>query len=46
MRIPTWPLLALAVMAALAILYHVAPDRPMPRFKWVTWGSGIATAAW
>jgi membrane protein len=41
-----WPLLAVGVIGALAVLYHVAPDRTMPRFRWVTWGSGIATGLW
>lgn len=41
-----WPLLALAVMGALAVLYHVAPDRRMPRFRWASWGSVIATGCW
>lgn len=41
-----WPLIAVLMMIGLAILYRYAPDRPGPRWRWVTWGSAIATAIW
>lgn len=45
-RIGQWPLLALLVMGALAVLYKVSPDRDSPTFKWVSWGAVIATVLW
>lgn len=41
-----WLVLALFVVFALAILYKTAPNRDNPQFKWVSWGSAIATAIW
>ncbi len=41
-----WPLLALALAFALAVLYRYAPDRARPEWKWVSWGSGAAMILW
>ncbi len=41
-----WPLLAALVIVALAVLYRYAPDRDEPRWRWVSWGSVLATALW
>ncbi|CAO3428602.1 YihY/virulence factor BrkB family protein [Azospirillum doebereinerae] len=41
-----WPILALAVMGVLAVLYRYAPDRREPKWRWVSWGSAIATVVW
>ncbi|MBW3601965.1 MAG: YihY/virulence factor BrkB family protein [Actinobacteria bacterium] len=41
-----WPLLALLVMLALAVVYRVAPHRDSPRIRWVTPGAAIATVLW
>lgn len=41
-----WPLLALMVMAALAVLYKYAPDRDQPKLRWVSWGAVLATLLW
>ena len=45
-RILKWPLLAVAVMVALAILYKYGPDRDHPQMRWASWGAGIATVLW
>ncbi|MPY97676.1 MAG: YihY family inner membrane protein [Actinophytocola sp.] len=39
-------LLAGLIIAALALLYRLAPDRDAPRFRWVTPGAVIATTLW
>ncbi len=41
-----WPLLALLVCLGLAVIYRFGPDRPNPKWKWITWGAAIATILW
>ncbi|WP_448205520.1 YihY/virulence factor BrkB family protein [Azospirillum sp. sgz302134] len=41
-----WPILAGAIMVVLAVLYRYGPDRREPKWRWVTWGSAIATILW
>ena len=41
-----WPVLALFIVLALAIVYRHGPDRSEPKWRWVSWGAGIATAIW
>jgi membrane protein len=41
-----WVLLVVLVTVALAIVYRVSPDRPGPRLRWVSLGSGAATVVW
>lgn len=38
-----WPLLAVALMAALAVLYRIGPDRDHPVTRWRNRGSIVAT---
>ena len=41
-----WVLLAALVIAGLAVLYRLGPDRDQPRWNWVSWGSVFATVTW
>ncbi|WP_109119341.1 YihY/virulence factor BrkB family protein [Azospirillum sp. TSO22-1] len=41
-----WPILAVAILAALAVLYRYAPSRNEPKWRWVTWGSVAAGGIW
>jgi len=41
-----WPLLAVAAIFAIAVLYRYGPSRDQPQWKWVSWGAVIATALW
>lgn len=41
-----WPLLAIAVMFAVAVLYRFGPSRAKPRWVWVSWGAVITTILW
>lgn len=41
-----WPLLVLALMLLLAVLYRYAPCREVPKWRWVTWGAVVAGAIW
>jgi membrane protein len=41
-----WVVLALLILGSLTIIYRFAPSRDNPKWKWVTWGSFIATLVW
>lgn len=41
-----WPILAVAILFALAVLYRYAPSRAEPKWRWVSWGSVAAGAIW
>ncbi|HET9443485.1 MAG TPA: YihY/virulence factor BrkB family protein [Acidimicrobiales bacterium] len=41
-----WPLLALAMVVGLGVLYRFAPDRDEPRWQWVSSGAVAATGLW
>ena len=41
-----WPLLALFVIVAVAVLYRLAPDRDDARWEWLTPGAVTATVLW
>jgi membrane protein len=41
-----WPLLAGLMLVGLAVLYRYAPDRGGARFRWLSWGSLLATGLW
>jgi membrane protein len=41
-----WPLLVVVMMAALAALYRLAPDRDESHWRWVSWGAALGTAVW
>jgi membrane protein len=46
LRVGRWPTMGLVIALALAIIYRYAPSREAPRWRWITWGSGIAALAW
>lgn len=41
-----WPLVAVLFALALAVLYRWGPSRSGARWKWISWGVGVATLAW
>src|SRR5688572_12463308 len=41
-----WPILGIAFVIALAVLYRFAPSRDEPRWRWVSWGAVVATVLW
>jgi membrane protein len=41
-----WPLLAILVCFALAIVYRFGPYRQKAKWRWITLGSAIATVLW
>lgn len=46
LKLAVWPVLALGMAVGLAVLYHVGPDRDADRWRWVSWGAGIAILLW
>jgi membrane protein len=45
-RISRWPLLIVLVALILSALYRFGPSRDRARWRWVTWGSAVATVIW
>jgi membrane protein len=41
-----WPILAMLVLFATAVLYRFAPYRTEPKWRWITWGSAFAALVW
>jgi membrane protein len=41
-----WPLIVVIVSLMISGLYHIAPDVPHPRFRWLTLGSIVALVTW
>ncbi len=41
-----WPALILVSSAAISILYRYGPSRERAKWRWVTWGSVLASLAW
>lgn len=46
LNILRWPALAFGFMIGLAVLYRYAPSREKPKWRWVSWGSVLATLLW
>ena len=45
-RIARWPLMLAIVALALAVLYRYGPSREHARWRWISWGSGVAAIGW
>lgn len=45
-RIARWPAMFVVVALALALIYRFGPSRESPRWRWITWGSAVATILW
>ncbi len=41
-----WPIMAALVMFSLAVVYRYAPPRRDPKWRWVSYGSILATLLW
>ena len=44
--IARWPLLLIAVGLALSFIYRFGPDRENAQWRWITWGSAVASVVW
>lgn len=45
-RVARWPAMFVVLALALACIYRFGPSRTAPRWRWITWGSVIATILW
>ncbi len=45
-QVAKWPIMAAVVLLMLAVLYYVAPNAKLPKFKWITPGSVVALVIW
>lgn len=45
-RIVRWPLTFLVIALAIAMLYRYGPSREVAKWRWVSWGSALATLVW
>lgn len=41
-----WPVLFAASVLGISVLYRYGPSRERAKWRWVTWGSAIATVIW
>lgn len=41
-----WPILAVALVGGLAVMYRSAPDRDQPEWGWLSWGAVAALVIW
>lgn len=46
MNVVRWPLLFLAMIVGLAVLYRLSPNRAGAQWRWVSWGAAISTTGW
>jgi membrane protein len=41
-----WPLLLVAVLTGISLIYRFGPSRRAPKWRWLSWGAVIATLVW
>ncbi len=46
LELARWPLMLLAIGGFLALVYRYGPSRERAKWRWVSWGSAIASLAW
>lgn len=46
LRVGRWPVLVAMILLGLATLYRFGPSRRKPRWRWITFGSLVATVVW
>lgn len=46
LRLARWPVLLAMVALVLACLYRWGPSRAQAKWRWVSWGSAVATLLW
>ena len=45
-NIGRWPVLLVAIAVMIALIYRYGPSRVKARWRWITWGSALASLLW
>src|SRR5215216_3121276 len=46
LKIGRWPILFCGVALWIALVYRYGPSRDTPRWRWISWGSAVASLVW
>jgi membrane protein len=46
LNLARWPVMAVLVALALALIYRYGPSRDEPQWRWISWGSAFAAVGW
>jgi membrane protein len=41
-----WPVLLVAILTGISLIYRFGPSRRAPKWRWLSWGAAIATVVW
>jgi membrane protein len=41
-----WPVLLVAILTGISLIYRFGPSRRAPKWRWLSWGAAIATIVW
>jgi membrane protein len=41
-----WPVMLAVIMLGISIIYRFGPSRDHAKWRWITWGSAVATVVW
>lgn len=41
-----WPVLLVAILTGISLIYRFGPSRRAPKWRWLSWGAVIATVVW
>jgi membrane protein len=41
-----WPILFMVIALGIAVIYRYGPSRDTAKWRWLTWGSALASIAW
>jgi membrane protein len=41
-----WPLLMLAILTGISLVYRFGPSRERAKWRWLSWGAALATVVW
>ena len=44
--IARWPVLLIAILTGISLIYRFGPSRRAPKWRWLSWGAVIATVVW
>ena len=45
-QLALWPVIAVCVVVAVAVLYYATPNVKQPKFRWISVGAGFAILTW